>query len=158
MSGNAQNEPPVPVDVVVDASIVVKWFVPESHSVEARRFLTNQFRRHIPVLCFAEVGQTIWKKVYQRGEIPAEDGRQIVSALMASALEVHPVTSLLEPAFDIALATGRTVYDSIYLALATALNCKLVTADNKYFNALQSGPFARDVLWVADVSGSTEQV
>ena len=51
--------------------------------------------------------------------------------IKASAFEVHPITTLIEPAFEIALATGRTVYDSIYLALATALDCKLVTADKK---------------------------
>ena len=56
----------------------------------------------------------------------------------------------MEPAFEIALDSGWTVYDSIYVVLATALDCKLVTADNKLFNALQSGPFAQDVLWVAD--------
>jgi hypothetical protein len=47
-------------------------------------------------------------------------------------IEVHPVTPLVEPAFDIALATGRTVCDSIYLALAVALGCRLVTADLKH--------------------------
>jgi predicted nucleic acid-binding protein len=69
---------------------------------------------------------------------------------MITALELHAVTPLLEPAFDIALATGRTVYDSIYMALAVALNCKLMTADQKLYSALRAGPFADDVIWVAD--------
>jgi predicted nucleic acid-binding protein len=153
MIADIQDDSSTPVDVVVDASIVVKWFVPEIHSEEARRFLTSRYCRHVPVLCHSEVGQTIWKKVYLKGEIPAEDGRQIVGALKASVFEVHPIITLIEPAFEIALATGRTVYDSIYVALATALDCKLVTADKKLFNSLQSGPFAKDVLWVADVLG-----
>ena len=104
---------------MVDASVAVKWFVPENHSAEALRLLDARFRRHIPVLLHTEVGQTIWKKVYQRKEIEAADGRSILRGLMVTALEVHAVTPLVEPAFDIALATGRTVYDSIYLALAT---------------------------------------
>ena len=57
------------VDVVVDASVAVKWFVPENHSAEALRLLDARFRRHIPVLLHTEVGQTIWKKVYQRKEM-----------------------------------------------------------------------------------------
>jgi predicted nucleic acid-binding protein len=137
-------------DVVVDASVAVKWFVPEIHSAEALRLLDARFRRHIPVLLHSEVGQTIWKKVYQRKEMEAADGRSIVRGLMVMALEVHAVTPLIEPAFDIPLATGRTVYDSIYLALATVLGCKLVTADQKLYNALRNGPFAADVHWVAD--------
>ena len=138
------------VDVVVDASVALKWFVPENYSDLALRLLDARFRRHIPVLLQTEVGQTIWKKVYQRKEMEAADGRSILRGLMVTELEVHAVTPLLEPAFDIALATGRTVYDSIYLALATALGCKLVTADQKLYNALRNGPFATDVLWVAD--------
>jgi predicted nucleic acid-binding protein len=150
MSGVAQTGSPATDDVVVDASVVVKWFVPEDHSAEARRFLMARFRRHVPVLLLTEVGQTTWKKVYQRGEISADDGQEILRDLMVMPLELHPVMPLLEPAFDIALSAGRTVYDSIYLTLATALGCKLVTADQKLFNALQTGPFASDVLWVAD--------
>ena len=57
------------VDMVVDASVAVKWFVPEIYSVEALRLLDAGVRRHIPVLFHTEVGQTIWKKVYQRKEI-----------------------------------------------------------------------------------------
>jgi predicted nucleic acid-binding protein len=138
------------IDVVVDASVAVKWFVPENHSVEATRLLDVGFRRHIPVLLHSEVGQTIWKKVHQRKEIDAAEGRSIVRGLMITPLELHAVTPLLEPAFDIALATGRTVYDSIYVALAVALGCKLVTADLKLYNALQTGPFADDVIRVTD--------
>jgi predicted nucleic acid-binding protein len=102
------------------------------------------------VLLFVELGQTIRKKVHQRHEIVPDDGRQIIRALLATPMDPYPVDALLEPAFDIALATGRTLYDSIYLALATALNCKLVTADQKFFNAIQNSPFASSVLWVAD--------
>jgi predicted nucleic acid-binding protein len=65
-------------------------------------------------------------------------------------MDSYPMNPLLEPAFDIALVTGRTLYDSIYLALATAMDCKLVTADQKFYNAIQNTPFASSVLWVAD--------
>jgi predicted nucleic acid-binding protein len=138
------------VDLVVDASVAVKWFVPENNSAEAVRLLGARFWPHIPVLLYSEVTQTIWKKVYQRKDIAEEDGREILHDLMVITLQVHSVTPLLEQALDIALATGRTVYDSIYLALAVSLDCKLVTADQKLYNALRTGPFANDVLWVAD--------
>ena len=58
---------PLSVDVVVDASVAVKWFVPEIYSA-ALRLLDARVRRHIPVLLHAEASQTIWKKVYQRKE------------------------------------------------------------------------------------------
>ena len=149
-SGETSNGLPPSVDVVVDASVVVKWFVPEIYSTEALRLLDAGFRRHIPVLLHTEVGQTIWKKVYRRKEIVPADGRSILRGLMVTPFEVHAVTPLLEPAFDIALNTGRTVYDSVYLALAVALGCKFVTADQKLYNALRAGAYAADVNWVVD--------
>ena len=48
------------------------------------------------------------------------------------------------------MVTGRTSYDSIYLALADSLSTKVVTADRRLYNALQGGPYARLILWVED--------
>src|SRR5690348_11130438 len=110
----SNDEPPPIVDVVVDASIVVKWFVPEDNSAEALQFLDERFRRHGPVLLQTEVAQTVWKKVHQRRELDTIEGHDILRSLMIASLEIHAVTPLLEPAFDITLATGRTVYDSVY--------------------------------------------
>jgi predicted nucleic acid-binding protein len=138
------------IDVVVDASVAVKWFVPENHSAEAMRFLDVRFKRHAPVVLHSEVGQTIWKKVRLRKEMDAAEGRSIVRGLMITPLEMHAVTPLIAPALDIALETGRTVYDCIYVALAVWVGCKVVTADKKLYNALHKGPFADDVLWVAE--------
>jgi predicted nucleic acid-binding protein len=70
------------VDVVIDASVAVKWFVPENHSAEAGRLLGERLWPHIPVQLYSEVTQTIWKKIYQRTEIAAEDGREILRDLM----------------------------------------------------------------------------
>jgi predicted nucleic acid-binding protein len=123
---------------------------PEDHSADALRLLDASFRRHVPVLLQTEAAQTLWKKAHQRKEIDAEDARLKLRALLLTPLDVHPVKPLLEPAFDIALATGRTVYDSVYVALAVAVGCKLVTADRKLYDALQASTFATDVLWVAD--------
>lgn len=142
--------PAAPVDLVVDASVAVKWFVPEVHSPEARLLLVTGYRRHVPVLFYTEVAQTVWKKVYQRGELGADDGRAILRDVLVTPLEAYPTIPLLGPAFEIAAATGRTVYDSVYLALAVALGCRLVTADRRLYNALRGGPFAGEAHRVAD--------
>ena len=48
---------------VVDASVVVKWFVPEIHSDAARRLLVLPHEYVAPDLLFAETANTIWKKI-----------------------------------------------------------------------------------------------
>jgi predicted nucleic acid-binding protein len=127
--------------------------VSEVHSTESLLLLDLKIIRHVPTLFYTEIAQTIWKKVEKRREIPAEEGRQIMQALQRITLNIHQTNPLFDAAFEIALGTGRTVYDSTYLALAEALGCRLVTADERLYNAIKATPLASSVLWVADVPG-----
>ena len=54
-------------------------------------------------------------------------------------------------ALQLAVETGRTVYDALYLALAVAEDCTLVTADERFANALQGTPHATRVRWIGAV-------
>lgn len=54
--------------LTVDASVVVKWFLTEPQSDEARRLLTPRFHLHAPDILLAEYANTIRKKVH-RNEI-----------------------------------------------------------------------------------------
>ncbi|MCX6677457.1 MAG: type II toxin-antitoxin system VapC family toxin [Methanothrix sp.] len=47
--------------------------------------------------------------------------------------------------------TKRSVYDCLYLALAEALDGRMVTADGKFFQALGSSPLGDRMLWVEDL-------
>jgi predicted nucleic acid-binding protein len=99
---------------------------------------------------FPEVGNILWKKV-RRGDLTEEQARGIGHLVVVAPLAVHPSAPLLEAALEIALRTGRTVYDSLYVALAVQLNTRMVTADEKLYNALKDGPLGTRILWVEDV-------
>lgn len=61
------------------------------------------------------------------------------------------MAQLLKAAFDLAMSAARpTVYDSYYLVLAKTLNCRLVTADQVFYESLNAGPFSPYLLWVTD--------
>ncbi|HEY3129498.1 MAG TPA: type II toxin-antitoxin system VapC family toxin [Acidobacteriota bacterium] len=113
---------------VVDASVVIKWFVPEIHSEAACRLLSLPHQYFAPDLIFAETANTIWKKI-RRGELIAEHGRQLVENIGRIAVEILPCRALAEDAYDLANATGCTVYDALYLALAIRLKTRMMTAD-----------------------------
>lgn len=115
---------------VVDASVVIKWFVPEIHSEAARRLLDTTGSYVAPDLLFPELGNAIWKKV-QREELSARQGRELAADVSAVAVETVPSRSLFEDAYAIAVATGLTVYDATYLALAVRLETKVITADER---------------------------
>ena len=133
--------------VVVDASVAVKWLLPEVHSAAARAWFTVDHLLVVPDLVFAEVGNVLSKRV-RRGEMTGEQAKDTWTTFALLPLDVHPARPLGELALEIALATGQTVYDGMYLALAVQEACRLVTADRRLFNALQGGPFGERVAWV----------
>lgn len=137
---------------VVDANVVAKWFVPERLSEEARGLLDGVHELATPDLLWPEIGNVLWKKS-RAGELTPGEAVGIVRALERLPLTVFPSRVLLEAALEVALRTGRTVYDSLYLALAVALECRLVTADERLANAMAGGPLARHVVWVGAPGG-----
>ncbi len=133
--------------LVVDANIVAKWFVPESLSEQAASLLADRYDLACPDLLWPEIGSVLWKKA-RAGEITAREAARIITALDGCPLTIFPSRLVIEGAIEIALSTSRSVYDSIYLALAVALECSLVTADQRLVRALAGSPFAPSVVWV----------
>lgn len=132
---------------VIDANVVAKWFVPERLSEEALRLLDERHELASPDLLWPELGNVLWKKA-RAGQLTGQETADIVHALDQFPVTFFPSRLVLGGALEIALATGRSVYDSVYVALAVALECRLVTADERLVNALAGGPLASHVLWV----------
>ncbi len=135
--------------VVVDASVAAKWFLPEIHSDAAARLLDPAIVLYAPDLIVPEFGNILWKKV-RRAEITPVEAGEILRAFGALPLELRPSSALLTPAFELAVELDRSVYDSLYLAVAVAEECAMVTADAKFHSVLAASPLARHVRWVED--------
>lgn len=134
---------------VVDASVAVKWFLPEAHSENASRVLTSGRTLLAPDLIYPEVGSVLWKRT-RAGDITAEEAGAVLRALAGLGLTIYPAWPLVLSACELAARTGRSVYDSLYLALAVQESAVMVTADERLVNALRDGPLASFVLWIGD--------
>lgn len=130
--------------VVVDASVAAKWFLPEPDAAAALRLLDGRHRLAAPDLIRAEFANVVWK-LHVRGTLDTQEASDMIEHFLAMPLEIHDSTYLLAPALQIAVMTHRTVYDSLYLALAVELGGTVVTADERWVNALADSPFARSV-------------
>jgi predicted nucleic acid-binding protein len=140
--------------IVVDASVGVKWFLPEVHAAEARAWRHGGDELHAPAFFFdLEIANILWKKVH-RAELTREDADLILDQLPSLPVRRHAEAALLAPAFDLANRTRRTVYDCLYLALAVQLGGRMLTADARLYHSLAATPFAPYVVWVADVPAS----
>jgi predicted nucleic acid-binding protein len=135
---------------VVDSSVVVKWFTPESLTAEANRLRKGTDPLHAPGFLNVEVAAIAWKKI-RRGVMTRAEADFILNELPLLGLTRHATGPIVGPAFDLADQTGRTAYDCLYLALAVQLGARMVTADEKLVNALAGTPWAGSVLRLADV-------
>ena len=127
--------------VVVDASVAVKWFVPELDSAIAMQYLDGHRKLVAPGLIHAEIANVMWK-LRHRGLLERDAALGIVAHFLSLPLEIHHSESIIAPALEIALATKCTVYDCLYLALAIDLDAIVVTADRRWVNSLKKSPFA----------------
>ena len=135
---------------VVDASIAIKWFFPEIHGDAALRLLEREHRLHAPDLTYSDFGNVLWKR-FRKNQISIKEASATIEALLAVPFQVQPTQSLIPLALEIACATHRTVYDSLYVAAATVHQALFVTADSRLYNALKQGPFSAHLLWVEDI-------
>lgn len=136
--------------LVVDVGIVVKWLLPELHSLPARRVLADGNDLLAPDLLWVELGNVLWKKS-RTGELTAEEARDLLQDLKRFPINTIPSFGLIGPALDIATRFGRSVYDCLYLALAMSRHCQVVTSDRRLYAGLKRSPLAPCLLWVEDV-------
>ena len=137
------------MELVVDASVAVMWFVPEPHSITAKEILTRDGTLHAPDLFRAEVVSVLCRKI-QIEELKADEGREALNAFMQLPVHFHATAELLVPAFEIALESRQYVYDCVYLILAAHLNTRMVTADRRFYKAIQKTEFRTHICWIED--------
>lgn len=126
---------------VVDASVIAAAFFQEKYASAARDVLSGGRALLAPDLVQPEFANVVWKR-YRRREIDAGEAADLLADFLSLPLHITASQALLEPAMQIALHTGRTVYDCLYLALAIERRCAVCTADQRLVNALADTPLA----------------
>jgi len=119
--------------VVIDASIALKWLVPEEGSAAAAS-LIGEAELVVPTLFHAEVGNALWAKA-RKGEIELA-GLIGEFESLPSLVRTFDETPLAPTALRIADELDHPVYDCIYLALAELLDDIVVTADRRFLRAV----------------------
>ena len=135
---------------VIDASVAIKWYVPEVYEQEASKLQINGDALHAPELILPEFGNIVWKKVTRR-EITEKEGQRIVSEFSRANLIYHPQRQIIKSAYTGAMMTNQTVYDWTYMALALSLGYQFVTADERFYKALEKTRLKKHLLWVGEI-------
>jgi predicted nucleic acid-binding protein len=128
--------------VIVDANIVVKWFVAEDDSGAALA-LRLQGELFAPDVMLIEYRNALLNKV-RRQAISPNEARRAEREIDSARITILPSAPLLSDAFQLALDLREPIYDCIYLAAAIASDRILVTADERFVTKVQGLGTARN--------------
>lgn len=125
-------------EVVVDANVVVKWFVEEENSDRALwlrdRYIDGKIKIAAPELIIFEVLNALYyKKLFSESEM-----KEISESLEAYSFTLYPLKGeYAEKTLEIAFKNDVTVYDASYIALAMIRGTQMYTADERLIKKLK---------------------
>lgn len=117
--------------IVVDTSVVVKWFAGENDSEVALRILSSREEFAAPDLLMLEVANALMTKVRLSELLEVHAKRSLLSVPDFMAVP-YPIVDLIDEAWHLAFQLRHPVYDRVFLALALRLDVRLVTTHDKF--------------------------
>jgi predicted nucleic acid-binding protein len=135
---------------VVDASVALKWFLPEAGNSGAENLLTafliGTVALYAPDLLLIEAGSGLWRRSIVLKQLAPSDAKAIYRDLLTLPLNFQPSERLAASALSLSIVQRHSPYDCLYCALALEMDCEFVTADRKLVTKLErSLPFIRHV-------------
>ncbi|MCS7385775.1 MAG: type II toxin-antitoxin system VapC family toxin [archaeon GB-1867-005] len=132
--------------VVVDASVICKWFVEEDYSREAGllrdAYASGLIDVVVPSLVYYEVLNAL-KYSGEFGEDELKEVARILEDCQFTEFSLKGGVAL--KAVEIAMRKGLTLYDASYAALAYELNAVLYTADEKLIGKIDDPERVRHI-------------
>lgn len=142
------------MNLTIDASVAVKWFVEEPRHEQARRALDRHHVLLAPDLILVEVANALRNKVrLRRAELSAM--QKALAGLPAMFNRLTAPRDVLARAFDIACRINHPVADCVYLACAMESGAALLTDDEALFKKATSLAGSAKVLLLGDWAPET---
>lgn len=126
--------------LVIDTSVVIKWFVPEEGSSTAKKLLTESLAA--PDLLLYEFANYL----SQQEILKSDDRRFLMQTLYKFSVEyfVLPEDAFQE-VIDFSASLRITSYDASFIILAKRLNTNFITADKKLVQKTRSLKFVHSL-------------
>jgi len=139
--------------LVVDASVVTKWYLRDEALLERADALQDDWREgrwelsapgHFPY----EIAGAILRAVRTgRLTLPASAAAMADFAGLLDAVAPIRPASVLISAAELARRLGVSFFDACYLQVARELGVRLLTADQAFYRQVGAQP---DVIWLGD--------
>jgi len=126
-------------EVVVDASVVVKWFVEEDYSKEARLLRDAYASGVLDLVAPTLLPYEVLNALKYSSAFGEDELKEVSETLDDFQLTFHDLSgSLAEKSIELAMRKGITIYDASYVALSHLLDAFLYTADEKLIRKAKS--------------------
>ncbi|MGB8818922.1 MAG: type II toxin-antitoxin system VapC family toxin [Rhizobiaceae bacterium] len=130
---------------VVDASVALKWFVPEADSSMADDLVRAEADLIAPGIIWTELANAVWKNA-RLGNLDSGIWDD-VAAKLPGLMTIHSAEGpLLQSAVKLAVSHEHPVYDCVYLALAIQTGARVVTVDKRFLNVFGQSDHADRVI------------
>ena len=117
---------------VLDASVALKWLLPESDSLKAKElrddYLNNIHELLAPEVFLVEVAHAL-TRAERRLVLQPSEAANLFAQLLQTKPAIRPTFTLLPRAIELSSQFRIGVYDCLYVALAEQEQCELITAD-----------------------------
>lgn len=119
---------------VLDSSVALKWVLPEPDSARAIQLrASSQNGVHellAPNIFYVEAAHALTRAERQR-RIAVSAGWPLWRTIMVDCPALSDCFPLMRRAFELSSQARIGVYDCLYIALAEAEQCRVVTADHR---------------------------
>lgn len=132
---------------VIDASVVLKWYLAdEQHGEKAlgllNKYISNELHILAPSLLEYEVINAL-VIARKRGRIEEETLLSAIDGFLGLGIELKNLSMFSTRVLHYCKVYNRSAYDASYLALAEEDGIPLITSDRVMYNAVQT-----DLQWV----------
>lgn len=119
-------------NLIIDASVMVKWFIDEEYSDKAislmESYINGDIVLYAPTLIYFEVLNALrYSKLYDSSKL--ELLAQTVDNFGIKMVEISE--KIRGDMVKISLNHDMSIYDASYIAIAISLNTQLITADSR---------------------------
>ena len=140
-------------EFVVDASVVLKWYLPDEEGAKQAfsllsEFVEGNFNLYAPALIDYEFVNAMWV-AGKTGRISKDDRDDAVDNFLNIEMKKVGIEKFFKSILIFAAEHNRSCYDASYLALSETIGAPFVTSDKKLYNAVKAKvPL---IIWIEDL-------
>lgn len=135
-------------EVVLDTSVVVKWFAQEKNSDKAATLLNeivkSKLHPILPEIILAEIANALrYNKNFQK-----EETEEIINKFLQLEVSFVPIEKIIQETIATAYQLNLAIYDTLFVTLAEQLDIVLITADYLHHKK----EYSKRIYWLSELN------